>query len=51
MSLPGLTRGRGDLDTRFDDYQPIASDPPRRRRTDLNPYNRIEYLSRLKGRY
>jgi ribosomal protection tetracycline resistance protein len=51
MALPGLTRGRGDLDTRFDDYQPISGDPPRRRRTDLNPYNRIEYLSRLQGRY
>ena len=51
MALPGLTRGRGDLDTRFHDYQPIAGEPPRRRRTDLNPYNRIEYLSRLQGRY
>ncbi len=51
MQLPGLTRGRGDFDTRFHDYQPIGGDPPRRRRTDLNPYNRIEYLSRLKGRF
>jgi len=51
MALPGLTRGRGDLDTRFHDYQPIAGDPPRRRRTDLNPFNRIEYLSRIKGRF
>ncbi len=50
-ALPGLTGGRGDLDTRFHDYAPIAGDPPRRRRTDLNPYNRIEYLSRLKGRF
>lgn len=50
-SLPGITRGRADLDTRFHDYQPIDGDPPRRRRTDLNPYNRTEYLSRLKGRF
>ena len=50
-SLPGLSQGRGDLDTRFHDYQPIAGDPPERRRTGLNPYNRIEYLSRLKGRF
>jgi ribosomal protection tetracycline resistance protein len=50
-SLPGITRGRADLDTRFYDYQPIAGDPPKRRRTDLNPYNRIEYLSRLNGRF
>ncbi len=50
-ALPGVTRGRGDLDTRFHDYAPIVGDPPRRRRTDLNPYNRVEYLSRLKGRF
>jgi ribosomal protection tetracycline resistance protein len=51
MALPGLTQGRGDFDTRFHDYQPVAGEPPRRRRTDLNPYNRIEYLSRLSGRF
>lgn len=50
-SLPGLSQGRGDLDTRFFDYQPVTGDPPERRRTGLNPYNRIEYLSRLKGRF
>ncbi|HYI24283.1 MAG TPA: hypothetical protein VD767_02645, partial [Thermomicrobiales bacterium] len=51
INLPGLTRGRGFLDTRFDDYLPIEGKPPTRKRTDLNPYNRIEYLSRLKGRF
>ena len=50
-ALPGVTQGRGDLDTRFQDYQPVNGVPPLRRRTDLNPYNRIEYLSRLKGRF
>ncbi len=51
VALPGLTQGRGDLDTRFHDYQPIVGDPPRRKRTDLNPYNRVEYLSRINGRF
>lgn len=50
-SLPGLSQGRGDLDTRFFDYQPVTGEPPERRRTGLNPYNRIEFLSRLKGRF
>ncbi len=50
-ALPGISRGRADLDTRFHDYQPVAGEPPQRRRTDLNPYNRVEYLSRLKGRF
>lgn len=49
--LPSITRGRADLDTRFHDYQPMSGEPPQRQRTDLNPYNRIEYLSRLKGRF
>jgi hypothetical protein len=39
------------MDTRFYDYAPVTGEPPWRRRTDLNPYNRIEYLSRLKGRF
>jgi ribosomal protection tetracycline resistance protein len=51
MTLPGLTNGKGDMDTRFYDYAPVSGDPPLRRRTDLNPYNRIEYLSRIKGRF
>jgi ribosomal protection tetracycline resistance protein len=51
INLPGLTQGRGHLDTRFHDYEPIDGEPPTRRRTDLNPYNRIEYLSHIKGRF
>ena len=50
-SLPGLSRGRGDFDTRFHGYRPISGVPPTRRRSGLNPYNRREYLSRLKGRF
>lgn len=49
--LPGLTNGRADIETRFHDYVPVAGDPPIRPRTDLNPFNRIEFLSRLRGRF
>lgn len=51
VNLPGLTQGRGYLESRFHDYQPVEGEPPTRRRTDLNPYNRIEYLSHIKGRF
>ena len=49
--LPGLTNGRFDLDTRFSDYVPIADEPPVRRRTDMNPFDRTEFMSRLSGRF
>jgi len=49
--LPGLTNGRADLDSRFSDYVAIQGDPPIRSRTDLNPFNRTEFLSRLRGRF
>lgn len=50
-NLPGLSQGRGDIDTRFSGYQPVTGEPPTRRRTGINPYSRSEYLSRLKGRF
>lgn len=49
--LPGLTNGRADLDSRFSDYVAIQGDPPARSRTDRNPFNRTEFLSRLRGRF
>jgi ribosomal protection tetracycline resistance protein len=49
--LPGLTNGRADIDTRFGDYIPVAGDPPVRRRSDLNPFDRTEFMSRLSGRF
>jgi len=49
--LPGLTNGRYDIDTRFSDYIPISGEPPVRRRTDLNPFDRTEFMSRLAGRF
>jgi ribosomal protection tetracycline resistance protein len=49
--LPGLTNGRADLDARFRDYVPVTGEPPVRRRTDLNPFDRTEFMSRLSGRF
>ena len=49
--LPGLTNGRADIDARFSDYVPVAGEPPVRRRTDLNPFDRTEFMSRLSGRF
>ena len=49
--LPGLTNGRADMETRFCDYRPVEGDPPVRRRTDLNPFDRVEFMSRLSGRF
>ncbi|MGN9762261.1 GTP-binding protein [Streptomyces sp. SD31] len=49
--LPGLTRGEGELESAFDHYAPAARGTvPERRRTDLNPLNRKEYLLNLTRR-
>lgn len=48
--LPGISRGEGDLDFWHHGWQRVAGDPPSRPRTDLNPLDRMEYLSRLSGR-
>ncbi|MFH0519494.1 GTP-binding protein [Streptomyces sp. M41] len=51
QQLPGLTRGEGELDSAFDHYAPAPhGTAPERRRTDLNPLNRKEYLLNLTGR-
>lgn len=42
--LPSLTSGEGVLETTFEGYQPVRSEPPSRPRTDFNPLNRREYL-------
>jgi ribosomal protection tetracycline resistance protein len=49
--LPGLTNGRADIDARFCDYIPVEADPPVRSRTDMNPFDRKEFLSRLSRRF
>lgn len=49
--LPGLTRGEGELESSFDHYAPAPRGTrPERRRTDLNPLNRKEYLLNLTRR-
>ncbi|MFJ7073880.1 GTP-binding protein [Streptomyces sp. NPDC098781] len=49
--LPGLTRGEGELESAFDHYAPaVRGAEPERRRTDLNPLNRKEYLLNLTRR-
>ena len=49
--LPGMSRGEGDLDHWRHGWQPIHGDVPMRPRTDFNPLDRVEYLSRLSGRH
>lgn len=49
--LPGMTNGRAEIETRFSDYRPIEGNPPVRPRTDLNPFDRTEFMSRLSGRF
>jgi ribosomal protection tetracycline resistance protein len=50
-ALPGLTNGLGDIDTQFRDYAPVDGPPPTRARTDYNPFDRTEFMSRLAGRF
>jgi ribosomal protection tetracycline resistance protein len=45
--LPGLTRGEGVLESGFDHYRPVRGAVPTRPRTDHNPLNRREYLTRV----
>jgi len=42
--LPAATRGEGALESEFACYQPAGEPIPTRRRSDLNPLNRKEYL-------
>jgi ribosomal protection tetracycline resistance protein len=46
QEIPGLTRGEGVLESRFDRYQAVVGRPPERSRTDRNPLDRAEYLLR-----
>ena len=50
QQLPGLTRGEGVLEAAFDHYRPVRGDIPMRPRTDNNPLNRKDYLTRLARR-
>src|SRR5215216_5688930 len=48
--LPGLTRGEGVLESKFDSYQPVRGEIPTRPRSDHNPLDRKEYLLRVARR-
>jgi ribosomal protection tetracycline resistance protein len=45
--LPGLTGGEGVLDADFAGYQPVAGEPPVRRRLRPDPRNLDEYLAQV----
>ena len=46
--LPGLSSGRGILDHAFDHYAPAAGLPRLRQRTGANPFDRADYLQRIR---
>ncbi|RZS74074.1 ribosomal protection tetracycline resistance protein [Phyllobacterium myrsinacearum] len=48
QQLPGLTSGMGTMESSFDHYAPMAGPQRSRQRSDANPFNRIEYLRRLR---
>ncbi|MBA2776543.1 MAG: TetM/TetW/TetO/TetS family tetracycline resistance ribosomal protection protein [Chloroflexia bacterium] len=45
--LPGITRGGGDFESRFDAYAPVVGPAPTRPRTDFNPLDRKFYLAQV----
>jgi ribosomal protection tetracycline resistance protein len=45
--LPGLTGGEGVLDAEFAGYQPVAGEPPTRKRLTPDPRNLQEYLAQV----
>lgn len=49
--LPGISRGEGDFDHWHCGWLPVSGEPPSRPRTDFNPLDCVEYLSRLSGRH
>jgi ribosomal protection tetracycline resistance protein len=46
--LPSLTGGEGVLESELAGYQPVAGEPPIRKRTSPNPLNLDEYLAHLR---
>lgn len=46
--LPGLSSGTGALDHAFDHYAPTAGPPRLRQRSNANPFNRADYLQRIR---
>ncbi|WP_267554829.1 translation factor GTPase family protein [Rhizobium rhizogenes] len=46
--LPGLSSGTGTLDHSFDHYAPAAGPPRLRKRSNANPFDRADYLQRIR---
>lgn len=46
--VPGLTSGMGTMETSFDHYAPAAGPQRSRRRSGPDPFNRTEYLLRMR---
>ncbi|MBN8949460.1 MULTISPECIES: TetM/TetW/TetO/TetS family tetracycline resistance ribosomal protection protein [unclassified Rhizobium] len=46
--LPGLSGGAGVLDHVFDHYAPLNGQPHRRARASANPFDRADYLRRMR---
>jgi len=45
---PGLSSGAGVMETGFDHHEPLIAMPPKRARVGANPFDRSEYLARLR---
>jgi ribosomal protection tetracycline resistance protein len=48
IQVPHLTGGEGVLESAPAGHQPVRQDPPKRKRTTVNPLNRQEYMASLK---
>jgi ribosomal protection tetracycline resistance protein len=48
QQLPGLSSGAGVMETVFDHHAPLTGAPPMRPRMSMNPFDRSEYLARLR---
>ncbi|PPJ46731.1 GTP-binding protein [Rhizobium sp. KAs_5_22] len=48
QQLPGLSSGAGIMETVFDHHAALVGTPPMRRRMSANPFDRSEYLARLR---
>ncbi|KRB50775.1 GTP-binding protein [Rhizobium sp. Root708] len=48
QQLPGLSSGAGVMETAFDHHAPLPGARPTRARTSASPFDRSEYLSRLR---
>jgi ribosomal protection tetracycline resistance protein len=46
--LPGLSSGAGVMDYSFDHYAPMTGSQPLRQRSAANPFDRADYLQRMR---